>query len=339
MGKVGSYETISFICLFIGGLQDLFRVEIDEKVGRYAVADKHLHTGDVIFIEKPFAYGPKSDTFPMCLGCYEAVDGSVLCSTCQWPVCGVSCENIPAHKNAECAIFAAAKVKFQKVDDPTQPTPQYECITPLRVLLAKEADEKRWREEIQQMESHDEVRKQLPIWEFNRVNVVEFLRGPCKLSRFSEDLIHKICGILEVNAFEARTTSGYPIRCLYPKLAILSHNCVSNITHSIVCLGSGDTEDFTVTVRASIDVPEGAQLHSSYTYSMWPTLVRREFLKESKYFDCTCERCKDPTELQTHLGTLKCQKCDNGIITSSNPLGNYSLFVVQLMELTVWFVL
>lgn len=257
----------------------------------------------------------------MCLGCYEAVDGATLCSTCQWPVCGSNCENIPAHKNAECAVFAAAKVKFQKVEDPTQATPQYECITPLRVLLAKEANPKRWEEEIQYMESHDEIRRQLPIWEFNRVNVVEFLRGPCKLDRFSEELIHRVCGILEVNAFEARTTSGYPIRCLYPKLAILSHNCISNITHSIVCLGSGDSEDFTVTVRASIDINEGEQLYSSYTYSMWPTIVRRQFLKESKYFDCSCERCKDPTEFGTHLSTLKCQKCDNGIITSTDPLG------------------
>lgn len=257
----------------------------------------------------------------MCLGCYEAVDGSTLCSNCQWPVCGPSCENIPAHKNAECLVFAAANVKFQKVEDPSQVTPQYECITPLRVLLAKEADPKRWEEEIQHMESHDDIRKKLPIWEYNSVNVVSFLRGPCKLDRFSEELIHKVCGILEVNAFEARTTSGYPIRCLYPKLAILSHNCISNITHSIECLGSGDTEDFKVTVRASIDIPAGKELHSSYTYSMWPTLVRREFLKESKYFDCCCERCKDPTELGTHLSTLKCQKCDNGIITSTNPLG------------------
>lgn len=76
-----------------------------------------------------------------------------------------------------------------------------------------------------------------------------------------------------------------------------------------------------VTVRAAIDIPKGGQLYSSYTYSLWPTLVRREFLRESKFFECKCERCSDKTELGTHSSTLKCNKCDNGIIVSTDPLG------------------
>lgn len=195
------------------------------------------------------------------------------------------------------------------------------CIYRSRVLVAMEANPNRWKAEIQYMESHNDIRKEKPVWEFNQVNIVEYLRGPCRLERFSEELIHTVCGILEVNAFEARSISGYPIRCLYPKLAILSHNCISNITHSIESIGTGSDDDFKVIVRATGEVPEGGELFSSYTYSLWPTLVRREFLKESKYFDCRCGRCADSTELGTHLSTLKCTKCDNGIIKSSEPLG------------------
>lgn len=114
-----------------------------------------------------------------------------------------------------------------------------------RVLLAKERNPKRWEEEINLMESHDDIRKQKPIWDFNQHNIVEYLRGPCKLDRFSEDLIHKVCGILEINAFEARTPSRYSaIRCLFPKLAILSHNCISNIHHAIDGKGTGDSNDY-----------------------------------------------------------------------------------------------
>lgn len=94
------------------------------------------------------------------------------------------------------------------------------------------------------MESHTEERKTKEIWNFNKVNIVDYLKGPCKLDRFDADLIHKICGILDVNAFEARTQSGNTIRCLYPKFAILSHNCVSNITHSIYSDGWGTPEDY-----------------------------------------------------------------------------------------------
>lgn len=140
------------------------------------------------------------------------------------------------------------------------------------------------------MEAHIEARKNLPIWEFNQTNVVGYLRGPCKLDQFSEELIHQVCGILDVNAFEARAPSGYLIRCLYPKLAILSHNCVSNIHHSVESTGSGEDFDYKVTIRAATEIDQGGELYSSYTYSLWPTLVRRQFLKESKYFECKCQR-------------------------------------------------
>lgn len=164
------------------------------------------------------------------------------------------------------------------------------------------------------MESHDEIRKSKPIWEFNQVNIVQYLRTVGKLGRFSEELIHKVCGILEVNAFEARAVSGSMIRCLFPKLAILSHNCISNIHHSVSPYG------FNVVVRASIDIAANSELYSSYTFALWPTLVRREFLKESKFFECKCDRCSDPTELGTHMGSLKCSKCDNGTVISTDPL-------------------
>jgi len=60
------------------------------------------------------------------------------------------------------------------------------------------------------------------------------LRGPCKLaSRFSEELIMQVVGVLEVNAFEARSSKGYPLRCLFPYTGILAHNCVPNTSRSI----------------------------------------------------------------------------------------------------------
>ncbi|CAG9767303.1 unnamed protein product [Ceutorhynchus assimilis] len=300
--------------------KDLFDIAKNDKVGRYAVASENLKAGDVIFAEAPFAYGPKTDSPCLCLGCHTPVDCTYLCPTCFWPLCGPDCGNMKIHKDNECKIFSEAKIKFQPVEDPTDVCVQYECITPLRVLLEKDRNPKRWEEEVAPMEAHTEERKSKPVWEFNQHNVVEYLRGPSKLDKFSEELIHQVCGILEINAFEARTPSCYTIRCLYPKLAIMSHSCVSNIHHAVDCQANGDFNDCVVTVRAAVEVPKGGELFSSYTYSLWPTLVRRQFLRESKYFECTCPRCSDKTELDTHMSSLKCQRCDNGIIMSSNPL-------------------
>lgn len=56
-----------------------------------------------------------------------------------------------------------------------------------------------------------------------------------------------------------------------------------------------------------------------YTHALWATRARREHLLATKYFVCRCRRCTDPTELGTHLGTLKCP-CKNGLMLPNNPL-------------------
>ncbi|KAL4707867.1 hypothetical protein ACJJTC_010302, partial [Scirpophaga incertulas] len=81
-----------------------------------------------------------------------------------------------------------------------------------------------------------------------------------------------------------------------------------------------------VNVRAAVPIKSGEILHLCYTHALSPTIVRQEYLLESKFFKCECERCKDPTELGTHLSTLKCQKCDNGVILPINPLDSESVW-------------
>ncbi|KAI5638448.1 hypothetical protein NE865_08913 [Phthorimaea operculella] len=184
------------------------------------------------------------------------------------------------------------------------------------MLLAKEKDPERWKREVEPMETHTEERKKRPTWAADEVNVVNFLIDHCKLgSRFDKDLVQRVCGILEVNSVEIPSRGGFSVRAIYPKLAIAAHSCVPNIVHSIL-------SDDQVQVRAAVPIKSGEPLHLCYTYALWSTLIRREYLLESKFFNCECPRCADPTELGTHLSTLKCQKCDNGVILSTNPLDN-----------------
>ena len=63
----------------------------------------------------------------------------------------------------------------------------------------------------------------------------------------------------------------------------------------------------------------GDHLSTTYTHVLWSTRARREHLLATKYFACCCERCADPTELGSHLGTLKCP-CEKGLVTPSDPL-------------------
>nr|XP_026495920.1 SET domain-containing protein SmydA-8 [Vanessa tameamea] len=292
-----------------------YKVLQNEVYGRYLTANKDLECGELIFTDLPVTVGPKPDTSPLCLGCYCPVENSV-CSRCSWPICSTECEQSPQHV-PECDVFSEAKVRFQPIEDWTARSPQLDCITPLRLLLAREKDLERWKREVEVMETHTEARKNRPTWEADQVNIVNYLIDHCKLrNRFSKELVEQVCGILEVNAVEIPSHGGFSIRAVYPRLAIACHSCIPNITHTIL------HKNYEVQIRAAVPIKTAEILHLSYTHILSPTLIRREHLLESKFFNCECPRCADPTELGTHLSTLKCNKCDDGLILSTNPLDN-----------------
>ncbi|XP_059471579.1 SET domain-containing protein SmydA-8 isoform X1 [Neocloeon triangulifer] len=299
--------------------QVAYEIKQNDKVGRYVVAAKELEAGEEFLVDTAAVIGPKHHTPPVCLGCLSLTSGDTLCERCGWPVCGPSCADLPAHKEAECAVFAAANVKFSSsVEDPTADCPQYECITPLRLLLT--IGSKIWNDKIEKMECHSKERKGGVDWNADQINIVNFLRGPCKLAdRFSEEQIHQVCGILAVNTFEAcsRVSGGNPVRALYPQFALLSHNCVPNTAHSIGA-------DYKVRVRTTVPVKKGDELFITYTHTLQPTYARRQHLKLSKYFDCECARCADPEELGSNLSTIKCPKCEWGWVRAEKPLDDAS---------------
>lgn len=96
-----------------------------------------------------------------------------------------------------------------------------------------------------------------------------------------------------------------------------------------------------IIARASVDIEKGELVTTCYTHTLSGTLSRQDHLKKGKHFTCKqkiqafrskresklqfllgeCARCTDPTELGTHFSSMKCSKCDNGYVVSSNPLG------------------
>ncbi|KAH8374231.1 hypothetical protein KR200_004683 [Drosophila serrata] len=276
--------------------------------GRYLVAQGAVAGHGLLIEELPFALGPKCNGPVVCLGCYESDPN--LCIECGWPLCE-ECSRIQDnhHSKQECRVFQDARARFFNLPKGSNHCSQLDCIMPLRVLLAKEANPARWESEVAPMEHHEEERKQdADLWHADRVNIAQYLRGPCKLaSRFSEELIMQVVGVLEVNAFEARTSRGYPLRCLYPYTGILAHNCVPNTSRSIY-----PSEGFKIRLRAMVDLEEGQPLHHSYTYTLEGSAQRQNHLRQGKYFVCQCDRCLDPTELGTHFSSLKCGQCAEG---------------------------
>ncbi|XP_068151523.1 SET domain-containing protein SmydA-8 isoform X2 [Drosophila tropicalis] len=299
------------------------RLENDSIYGRCLTTTEQVHRGEIVVEESPFAYGPKRDSGIVCLGCYcylqfgEDGDSLDRCELCDWPLCAMCASNQYENDHqGECVVFAAARVTFAGNVSEDGVCPQLDCITPLRVLLAKEQQPERWEKEVAPMEHHEaERRENSDIWHADCVNIAQYLRGPCKLAiRFSEELIMQVVGILEVNAFEARSTAGYPLRCLYPYTGILAHNCVPNTARSIY-----PSENYKIRLYAMVDLEANQQLQHSYTYTLDGTAQRQKHLLEGKYFKCRCQRCLDPSEMQTHFSSLKCGQCTEGYLLARNP--------------------
>jgi len=53
-------------------------------------------------------------------------------------------------------------------------------------------------------------------------------------------------------------------------------------------------------------------------------MERRSTLRQSKFFECDCARCADPTECGTYLSAFKCQKCSVGNVLPLKPLQQHT---------------
>lgn len=58
----------------------------------------------------------------------------------------------------------------------------------------------------------------------------------------------------------------------------------------------------------------------SYCQPLQATMQRRIYLRRSKCFDCMCQRCRDPTECATFIGSLICQRCKLAKLLPDDPL-------------------
>jgi len=92
-----------------------------------------------------------------------------------------------------------------------------------------------------------------------------------------------------------------------------AHGCRRNARWET--LPNGDLE-----MRATENVQKGQTLSHPYIDLMLGTPDRRRQLKDQFYFDCSCSRCADPTELGTYFSALKCTQCQSGYLLAVNPL-------------------
>lgn len=207
-----------------------------------------------------------------------------------------------------------------------------------------------------QLKDHLGERLKMPMYNVLKSNLITFFKTILSLEDFDELTILKTAAILDTNAFEVRLNNSYTkVRAIYLETAMLSHDCVPNSYHifdddlqiyvraasKYVCvcgfLRCGTKQikiemwitfllcvfSFSISpppLRWKVDIKKGDILSLSYGQPLQSTIQRRIYLQQSKCFDCTCQRCQDPTELDTFIGSLVCPRCKSGKLLSNNPL-------------------
>ncbi|KAJ8981911.1 hypothetical protein NQ317_007303 [Molorchus minor] len=282
-----------------------FEVKVSEIMGRYIVSKKDIRPGEVILSEEPLVIGHCTGCKVQCLGCYKCLEAEKSFVNLDVKNAAGRCaaRNVPVSRDAsvtrtwECAVLQETKSSsFLDYADLESVRFHLQAIVPLRCLLLKSTDPTTYNA-IMDMESHDEIRKHIPeVWNGDQTNVVDRIIKDWGLTEFTEEEVHTICGILEVNCFEIGQ-QGVNIRGLYPTAFLLAHDCVPNTNHN------DEETNYKLTIRASTKIPLGYPITLSYAYTLQLHV-----------------RCSDPTELGTYSGALICPKCKTGLVLSDQPL-------------------
>lgn len=116
--------------------------------------------------------------------------------------------------------------------------------------------------------------------------------------------------VIDVNCFGIGPHAGGLFAGLAP---MCNHSCIENVTHAFdePCWKQEDDDDVTgvrsagsacmsgvMRFRATTHIAAGEEIAFSYLPDLHqPTAVRQERLSTHKFFECSCARCVDPTEL------------------------------------------
>ncbi|XP_029710505.1 SET domain-containing protein SmydA-8 [Aedes albopictus] len=292
-------------------------ITVFEGYGRGMVATRDIAENELIFLDRPILLGPRVNNYDVifCASCCRIQKKLTLCSGgCRLPVCS-ECDISAAPETphtAECRVITSWEPKDQN---------RY-CKTILYALTSIRGfllDDLR-RSIVLNMEAHP-PRKDMTT-EVERILKDQVFSN---LSESGEDVqyLRKIVDVLNTNAFETsrmvqdeeNNDHEIVLRGLYILGALMNHCCRPNIRYVF-------DSDLVMRCYASKPIPKGAQIFNNYSKTLWGTQHRIIHLCFSKHFLCGCDRCRDPTEMGTYLGALKCVRdsCPQGRMVSMNPM-------------------
>lgn len=275
---------------------------------------------------KPLVHGPQMSSEPVCLGCCRRLGGEpddwYECTKCGWPMCSAKCQESQHHK-PECTAMGKAnffmgkdcgKVTILGGLEEINQWSWYGSIVPIRALSLPPKEYKK----LMSLQTHIQEHRRNPEFNFKVRSVTSFIFNYLKLRDFKEEDVATVLAIFDTNAFEvSRPDLNQMGRALYYMGSMMAHSCKPNARLCHV------GEEFEMALMAEECIPRGASINITYMDRLNGTLKRLTHLRTTKYFDCCCTRCSDPTDLGLYLDSLRCPKCrdagKNSLVLSTSP--------------------
>ena len=139
------------------------------------------------------------------------------CQRCQLPLCEAcgSQGGVSETVHPECSVFAGLKDTAVRNGLLKEPRGLVGLLNPLRLLLKAEQDPG-----LLGLESMEAARKNTLLYHLNEGRVVKSLLGLG--DRFSADMAHKACGILDTNCYDVKWKNNQLARGLFKSIGKVS---------------------------------------------------------------------------------------------------------------------
>ncbi|KAH8384630.1 hypothetical protein KR093_003529, partial [Drosophila rubida] len=272
---------------------------------RHLVVSERIEPGETLLDEQPLLVAPHWECGQLkCAQCMQ--ESYIICRRCQvYPLC-MDCSE---HDAFECDFFANGAGSRIAKDLLVK---NYGICALLKLLLLLEDPARRAHCQplVDRPIELSHYRDKHGMWQEHEEQVVQPLLASGLIEALAEqqltsDILHAHCLRIDSHAFEVTARDGDTLKGVYVCGASLPHHCVPN---TVVALD----EQFNMKLYAAVPLESGTIVHTSYTNPLMGTSQRQHQLRLTRHMDCACSRCADPSELGTHMSSMKCKDCADG---------------------------
>ncbi|XP_044752058.1 SET and MYND domain-containing protein 4-like isoform X2 [Coccinella septempunctata] len=324
-------------------------IRYNEQKGRYVVAEQTIPKGDIIFIEKAFAFANIFDEHSRmmnmfkCYQCLKNTYSGVPCRYCSKCIfCDSECRNksweeshrwecqgmlgnIWCHLGIAFPAFRALLKGFNSSFEEIE-TNDVECFGnkqdnyPFFNSLIFNKNNKHLDVSIMSLTVSTYLREYTNYFDWllsqkknSKLNIDHIVTS------FESQLVKHILQFQNNSSIIEHWLEGEtlpldkePVACgIFPSVSIMNHSCKPNITNYFVC--------DTIVVKALETIKENEEIYNCYGiyYRDMNRNERQNNCSQLYQFQCRCVICSDPTKEMDAFDSFKCPQCNIPIINSN----------------------